>query len=69
MRGILAQTADKIVDPHPEPQLGNRIPKVPATNFIDVSASFWARSAIEPASRGVFVGVSGVEVRPESEFD
>ena len=46
------------------------IPKVPATNFIDVSASFWARSAIKWASRGgVFVGVSGVEVRPESEFD
>lgn len=46
------------------------IPKVLATNFIDVSASFWARSAIERASRGgIFVGVSGVEVRPGSEFD
>ena len=31
------------------------IPKVPATNFIDVSASFWARSAIERASRGGFL--------------
>ncbi len=30
------------------------IPKVPATNFIDVSASFWARSAIERANRGGF---------------
>ena len=32
----------------------SRIPRVPATNFIDVSASFWARSAIERASRGGF---------------
>ena len=31
------------------------IPKVQATNFIDVSASFWARSAIERASRGWFL--------------
>ena len=30
------------------------IPKVQATNFIDVSASFWARSAIEGASRRGF---------------
>ena len=46
------------------------IPKAAATNFIDVSASFWARSAIERANRArVFVGVSGVEVWPESEFD
>ncbi len=32
----------------------SRIPRVPATNFIDVSASFWVRSAIERPSRGGF---------------
>jgi hypothetical protein len=30
------------------------IPRVPTTNFIDVSASFWARSAIERVNRGGF---------------
>jgi len=39
------------------------IPKVTATNFIDVSASFWARSAIERASHGGFL--SGL---PELKF-
>ena len=31
------------------------IPRVPTTNFIDVSASFWARSAIERVNRGEFL--------------
>ena len=162
VRGILEQTADKIVDPEPDPQLGNRmgnydpnsrrsdwfgygkvnafkavqaavrkgggnpniggaafsdisghwaqkfieamaaaniisgfpdgslapdnslnraqyaallvsafspIPKVAATNFIDVSASFWARSAIERANRAGFLsGFPGLKFGPNQNL-
>lgn len=41
------------------------IPKVTATNFIDVSASFWARSAIERANRAGFLsGFPGLKFGP-----
>ncbi|MEZ2237028.1 S8 family serine peptidase [Microcoleus sp.] len=41
------------------------IPKMPATNFIDVSASFWARSAIERANRAGFLsGFPGLKFGP-----
>ena len=41
------------------------IPKVAATNFIDVSASFWARSAIERANRAGFLsGFPGLKFGP-----
>ncbi|MGL5060618.1 MAG: S8 family serine peptidase, partial [Microcoleus sp.] len=44
----------------------NPVPKVPATNFIDVSASFWARSAIERANRGGFLsGFPGLKFGPD----
>jgi subtilisin family serine protease len=162
VRGILEQTADKIVDPEPDPQLGNRmgnydpnsrhsdwfgygkvnafkavqaavrkgggnpnigaavfsdisghwaekfiealaaaniisgfpdgsfgpdnslnraqyaallvsafspIPKRLATNFIDVSASFWARSAIERANRAGFLsGFPGLKFGPNQNL-
>jgi hypothetical protein len=45
------------------------IPKVQATNFIDVSASFWARSAIERASRGGFCrGFPGLKFGPNQNL-
>ena len=45
------------------------IPKVPATNFIDVSATFWARSAIERANRGGFlVGFPGLKFGPNQNL-
>ena len=45
------------------------IPKVPATNFIDVSASFWARSAIKWASRGgVLSGFPGLKFDPNQNL-
>lgn len=41
------------------------IPKAAATNFIDVSASFWARSAIERANRAGFLsGFPGLKFGP-----
>ncbi|NJL66960.1 MAG: S8 family serine peptidase [Microcoleus sp. SM1_3_4] len=44
----------------------NPLPKAPATNFIDVSASFWARSAIERANRGGFLsGFPGLKFGPD----
>jgi subtilisin family serine protease len=45
------------------------IPKVAATNFIDVSASFWARSAIERANRGGFLsGFPGLKFGPNQNL-
>jgi subtilisin family serine protease len=45
------------------------IPKVPATNFIDVSASFWARSAIERANRAGFLsGFPGLKFGPNQNL-
>lgn len=45
------------------------IPKAPATNFIDVSASFWARSAIERANRGGFLsGFPGLKFGPNQNL-
>jgi subtilisin family serine protease len=42
------------------------VPKVPATNFVDVSASFWARSAIERANRAGFLsGFPGLKFGPD----
>ncbi len=45
------------------------IPKVAATNFVDVSASFWARSAIERANRGGFLsGFPGLKFGPNQNL-
>ncbi|WP_363318816.1 S8 family serine peptidase [Microcoleus sp. CAWBG51] len=45
------------------------IPKAPATNFIDVSASFWARSAIERANRAGFLsGFPGLKFGPNQNL-
>lgn len=45
------------------------VPKAPATNFIDVSASFWARSAIERANRGGFLsGFPGLKFGPNQNL-
>ncbi|MEG4121515.1 S8 family serine peptidase [Microcoleus sp. N9_B4] len=45
------------------------IPRVPATNFIDVSASFWARSAIERANRAGFLsGFPGLKFGPNQNL-
>ncbi|MEG4211988.1 S8 family serine peptidase [Microcoleus sp. S13_B4] len=45
------------------------IPRVPATNFIDVSATFWARSAIERANRGGFLaGFPGLKFGPNQNL-
>ncbi|MEG3845725.1 S8 family serine peptidase [Microcoleus sp. herbarium19] len=45
------------------------IPKVAATNFIDVSASFWARSAIERANRAGFLsGFPGLKFGPNQNL-
>ena len=45
------------------------IPRVPATNFIDVSASFWARSAIERENRGGFLaGFPGLKFGPNQNL-
>lgn len=45
------------------------VPKAPATNFIDVSASFWARSAIERANRAGFLsGFPGLKFGPNQNL-
>ncbi|MCC3408023.1 MAG: S8 family serine peptidase [Microcoleus sp. PH2017_10_PVI_O_A] len=45
------------------------IPKVAATNFVDVSASFWARSAIERANRAGFLsGFPGLKFGPNQNL-
>ncbi|MGB3264195.1 MAG: S8 family serine peptidase [Microcoleus sp.] len=45
------------------------VPKRLATNFIDVSASFWARSAIERANRGGFLsGFPGLKFGPNQNL-
>ncbi|MEG4317515.1 MULTISPECIES: S8 family serine peptidase [unclassified Microcoleus] len=45
------------------------IPKAPATNFIDVSASFWAKSAIERANRAGFLsGFPGLKFGPNQNL-
>ncbi|MCU0545229.1 MAG: S8 family serine peptidase [Oscillatoriaceae cyanobacterium Prado104] len=45
------------------------VPKSPATNFVDVSASFWARSAIERANRGGFLsGFPGLKFGPNQNL-
>ncbi|TAE49226.1 MAG: peptidase S8 [Oscillatoriales cyanobacterium] len=45
------------------------IPKAAATNFIDVSASFWARSAIDRANRAGFLsGFPGLKFGPNQNL-
>ena len=45
------------------------IPKVPATNFIDVSATFWARAAILKANQaGFLAGLPGLKFRPDQNL-
>ena len=47
----------------------NPIPKLSATNFVDVSASFWARSAIERANRAGFLsGFPGLKFGPNQNL-
>lgn len=44
-------------------------PKYPATNFIDVSASFWGRAAILKANQaGFLVGFPGLKFRPDQNL-